>query len=646
MEEEKENIVNTLIEKEGQEGEGTHMNTQMNTQTHTGNMLGTNIPQPPDYVPPRIKFSEFETEKLVNILRDDFNLFESEEESERRKELLAKLSAIVREWIYKVHEEKGSEIAKKAGGKIFTFGSYRLGVHGPGTDIDALCVAPRAVDREKHFFGDLFEKLGQDKDVSEIVAVKEAYVPIIKMTFMNLPIDLLFARIASPVVDESLTSLQDDNLLANCDEKTVLSLNGCRVTDMILKLVPDKETFRITLRCIKLWAKKRGLYSNVFGYLGGVSWAILVARVCKLCPNLSPPQLLEKFFKLFYKWNWELPVLLTKIPESDATGASCLNIWNPREHPEDRLHIFPIITPAYPAQNSTFNVSETTKRIILSELHHACKVVRMIKHSSENYTWKHLFHPFNFFKAYRHFLQIDILSTNKSDHQKWSGQVESKLRHLIKELERVQTIHSHPYPESYDLEDLEYQFNTSYFFGVKFKDPNKQGMGGVGEGRRGNMMNKDFIIDLREPVINFCNMILYSRNKATMNMRITHVVGEQLPGIIRGLTGKSRGKRSSGEGGEVLANTSGEFNGNGGKRIKLGERAVEESKLGVGGDEALSGDANANTNMNMNVNAPTNIPNVANTPNTPTNTSQLTPSADDESMKSMSSHNSHLIKDI
>ena len=37
------------------------------------------------------------------------------------------------------------ETIEKSGGKIFEFGSYRLGVHTPGTDIDALCLAPRHI---------------------------------------------------------------------------------------------------------------------------------------------------------------------------------------------------------------------------------------------------------------------------------------------------------------------------------------------------------------------------------------------------------------------------------------------------------------------------------------------------------------------
>ncbi|CAN0505045.1 unnamed protein product, partial [Ectocarpus sp. 8 AP-2014] len=50
-----------------------------------------------------------------------------------------------KQWVIDSALEAGmsEEAAKAAGGKIYTSGSYRLRIHEPNSDIDAICVAPQ-----------------------------------------------------------------------------------------------------------------------------------------------------------------------------------------------------------------------------------------------------------------------------------------------------------------------------------------------------------------------------------------------------------------------------------------------------------------------------------------------------------------------
>uniref|UniRef100_A0A8C6KBZ7 Poly(A) polymerase n=1 Tax=Nothobranchius furzeri TaxID=105023 RepID=A0A8C6KBZ7_NOTFU len=427
--------------------------------------------------PPR-EIDHLYTKKLCDAMKP-FGVFEDEEELNHRLAVLGKLNNLVKEWIAEISELKNlpPSAISCVGGKIFTFGSYRLGVHTKGADIDALCVAPRHVERTD-FFQSFFEKLKQHEEIKDLRAVEDAFVPVIKFKFDGIEIDLLFARLALQSIPDNL-DLRGDSILKNLDIRCIRSLNGCRVTDEILYLVPNKENFRLTLRAIKLWAKRepdlsflkmwntcRGIYSNILGFLGGVSWAMLVARTCQLYPNAVAATLVHKFFLVFSKWSWPNPVLLKQPEDSNLN----LPVWDPRVNPSDRYHLMPIITPAYPQQNSTYNVSTSTRTIMTEEFKHGLSVTDEILQGKAE--WPKLFEPPSFFQKYKHYIVLTASASTEENHLEWIGLVESKIRVLVGNLERNEFITlAHVNSQSFPgfKETTENDFVSMWFIGIIFK---------------------------------------------------------------------------------------------------------------------------------------------------------------------------------
>ena len=149
-------------------------------------------------------------------------------------------------------------IIDTAGGKIFTYGSYRLGAYAPGSDIDTLVVAPRHVTREDFFeyMPSILERLLPAGAIEQMKSVPEAFVPIIKLVISGIDIDLNFTRLTLSSVPINL-DIKDTNLLRGLDERELRALNGPRVADELVQLVPHTTTFRTALRAIKLWAQRQ-----------------------------------------------------------------------------------------------------------------------------------------------------------------------------------------------------------------------------------------------------------------------------------------------------------------------------------------------------------------------------------------------------
>lgn len=455
------------------------------------------------------------TQKLIDAMKP-FGVFEDEEELNHRLVVLGKLNNLVKQWISDISESKNlpPSVVATVGGKIFTFGSYRLGVHTKGADIDALCVAPRHVERSD-FFQSFFEKLKHQDGIRNLRAVEDAFVPVIKFEFDGIEIDLVFARLAIQTISDNL-DLRDDSRLRSLDIRCIRSLNGCRVTDEILHLVPNKETFRLTLRAVKLWAKRRGIYSNMLGFLGGVSWAMLVARTCQLYPNAAASTLVHKFFLVFSKWEWPNPVLLKQPEESNLN----LPVWDPRVNPSDRYHLMPIITPAYPQQNSTYNVSTSTRTVMVEEFKQGLAVTDEILQGKSD--WSKLLEPPNFFQKYRHYIVLTASASTEENHLEWVGLVESKIRVLVGNLERNEFITlAHVNPQSFPGNKEHHKANnyvSMWFLGIIFR----------------RVENAESVnIDLTYDIQSFTDTVYRQANninmlKDGMKIEATHVKKKQL----------------------------------------------------------------------------------------------------------------------
>ncbi|EFN55520.1 hypothetical protein CHLNCDRAFT_23208 [Chlorella variabilis] len=490
------------------------------------------------------------TRDLEQHLRDQ-GLYESQEEAELREVVLGRLDGLVKEWIRGVAALRGHP-PEDANAKIFTFGSYRLGVHGPGADIDTLCVGPSYATREGDFFGSephcLQAMLCALPEVLALRAVTAAYVPVMEMKFCGISIDLLYARLSVPLVREDL-DIGATHTLRHCDDQSVRSLNGCRVTDMILREVPSVPHFRTALRCLKLWAERRGVYSNVTGYLGGVNWAILVAYVCKLQPCLlaSPPHLgpapCLPVPQVYSQWAWPTPIMLRAI-ERDPSLA--MPVWDPRENPRDRTHLMPIITPAYPCMNSSYNVSECTLAVMAEEFRRGDEVCgRIMTHNGSGLTdWAQLLEPLPFFEGFKHFLQVEVMASSQEDFEVWEGWVHSRMRLLIK----------------VDQQQQQQQQQQDGGGGGSVADPPAQQQPRcfyfMGLSKKKAMIIPQSKVDLTQPVNEFAHKVKeFEQRREGMDISVRHLLQRQLPEWVRPAPNNGGGAPAAADGGDAAAAT-------------------------------------------------------------------------------------------
>jgi poly(A) polymerase Pap1 len=335
---------------------------------------------------------------------------------------------------------------------VVPFGSFRIGVHDAQSDMDIVAVAPEWVRREALFDG-LKACLLSCPDCTCVQVLLSARAPVLKFFMFSFSVDvaaaiLIFDRVPSPFSPQALIE-------NSVDEKSAFALVGPSNSDALLELVPDPERFRQLLRFIKLWAKNNFIYSNAFGFLGGMAWSLLCAFICQIYPRATAPVLVIRFFKVMKGWNW----MATEVCVSPPQPISKWGGWN-RHNARDRA-LMHIITPVAPLQNAAFNVSQSALGIMMKRMWDAGKCFPFESFGGDNGV-KQLLNccsralaKQNFFATYQKFIIFEVCSPSQDEHIGWRGLVESQLRKLISMVqdccEQVQYLH--PYPCAIDPPD-------------------------------------------------------------------------------------------------------------------------------------------------------------------------------------------------
>lgn len=440
---------------------------------------------------------------------DREGLVPTQEEEMKRRDVIDQLKQIVLMWIKKVAWQRRlpKDMVASTSAAILAYGSYGLGVHGSESDIDALCVGPCFATMEEDFFIVLRNMLQSRPEVSEIHCVKSAKVPLMHFKFNGILVDLPYAQLQAISVPEDLDIF--DESLEVIDETSWRSLSGVRANKRILQLVPNLKNFQSMLRCIKLWARKRGVYSHLLGFFGGIHLAVLAAYVCQRHPNASLNVLIMIFFDTFSHWPWPMPVML-----QDQSISF--------KYPDTRL-LMPIMMPCWPFEFCNSNITGSTFRRIKEEFQRGFNMTKDI--GSVNFDWSCLFEACPYTKKYDHFVRIFLAAPDGDELRDWVGWVKSRFRGLLLKLEMVLGF-CDPNPTEYVDHNVD-EPNTVFYWGL--------------------LPNKTVLVDIdsvKEDFMKNVNKDLYGNKSSSCKLELSIIESAQLPKHVQMDSGSTKGSKA------------------------------------------------------------------------------------------------------
>ena len=121
-------------------------------------------PTPPivyNLVPEQASIQE-DRDRALQMVLQQHQCYDDEAGMNMRNQIISELDTLVKQWIRS--EGLGKNMAwiqvEQVGGKVVSYGSYKLSVVDKDSDLDLLCVVPKHVSRDD-FFSNLFDQLAK-----------------------------------------------------------------------------------------------------------------------------------------------------------------------------------------------------------------------------------------------------------------------------------------------------------------------------------------------------------------------------------------------------------------------------------------------------------------------------------------------------
>jgi len=345
-------------------------------------------------------------------------------------------------------------------GSLHRVGAFQLGVQEPKAELDLVFVLPEGSPSQP---SQLLERLQQ--------ALPKA-TPSLPQGALNAPGLRWLHGSHGGTRSVQLFLAKDDKQPAGADTPSTAALYAKEVSSALMENVPSLESFRNLLKLVKHWAKRRGLYGNLFGFFNGMTWAVCCGRVCQDHPDAALDDLFHFFFQDLCRWDWSSPITLQGTQgTSNAPGSA----------PPNTLVLLPGNSHGRPPVPASGKVSEAVMRLVLRELRRA-----ELKKLPE------LWAEHQFFNRHRHYIRFDFMASRPEILERWWVWGQQQLPELLHLFESVvdSKVLLRPWPIALDFKDASWKHAKAVCIGLHLQRTEKKS-----------------ILDLREIMVKFLEMI-------------------------------------------------------------------------------------------------------------------------------------------